>query len=233
MTFLELCKRVHLLGRFGEDKPGTAPSTVTAQTGVLAEIVSWVQMAYLDIQRQRSRWLFLNKLGTLVMTIGQSGYTPASSGITDFRELIGSSAESTWPFVGVYKTTTADETQCHYIPYEQWILGIYDRGLASAGNGRPSYFTVKPDNTLAFYPKPDFAYSVRIPYKRTLHELVADTDLPIIPADYHMLIVWRVISDYYCTTREAQLLDKKAKEQIRPLWIALCRDQLPEFTTAS
>lgn len=233
MDYLALCKRVHLLARFGEDRPGTAPSTVLAQTGPLAEIVSWVNMTYEDIQRERAHWNFRSKIGTLTMVVNQSVYTPASAGITDFEELLASEAGEENPFVGVYFGTRSDESKCWYIPYEEWKGGIYDRGIITSGAGRPAYFTQAPDGTLIFYPKPERIYSVMVPYVRTIHSLAADADLPIIPTKFHILIVWRVIRDYYCTTREGtRELRENSDKQIKPLWYAITRDQLPEFLTS-
>lgn len=231
MNYLQLCQRVHLLLRIGEDRPGSAPLTVAAQQGVLAEIVGWVAMAYEDIQRSKTHWLFMTGNGIMAMNIGVSEQNPATQGISSYSKYLGSEADGKRSFVGVYTLTPADETPCFYIPYEQWILGVYERGVSSAGNGRPAYFTSLPNGKLAFYPKPDIAYNVRIPYSRSVHSLTVDADTPIIPVEHQMAIVWRAIRDYYCTTREnTREIRAAANEQCKSAMYALHRDQLPEFT---
>lgn len=233
MNFLALCKAIHLIARFGEDAPGTAPSTVTNQTGPLAEIVAWANLSYRAVVKSRRHWLFMQGEGLLNMVVGTSEYVPTASGIANYEHCLASEAEHRVSFVGIYLTSKADESPCYYVPYEQWKLGQYDRGQASAGNSRPVRFTMKPDGSLSFYPPPDQTYKARIPYRKALTDLAADADVMVIPDRYAQAVVWHAIRNYYCTTRGATVEFKRnADDQYKQEMHPLTRDQLPDFTTA-
>lgn len=231
MNFLDLCKGIHLIARFGEDAPGTAPSTVVNQVGQLAEVVAWAKLSYRAVVKSRRHWLFMQGEGLLNMVAGTSDYVPASSGIADYENCLSSEAEHDWPFVGIYLTNKGDESPCYYVPYEQWKLGQFDRGQATSGNSRPARFTMKPDGSLSFFPAPDQAYKARIPYRKALTDLAADGDVLVIPDRYCQVVVWHAIRNYYCTTRTSTVEFKRnADDQYKQEMHPLTRDQLPDFT---
>jgi hypothetical protein len=191
-------------------------------------------MAYEDIQRARTHWLFRTGLGLMAMVIGQNVYDPKAHGIADFLECLSSEADGTSPYIGCYLTTPADETPVFFVPYEQWVLGVYDRGLYSSQQSRPSFFTVLPNGNLSFFPNPDRLYTIRVPYRKVIDTMAFDADIPIIPEENQMLIVWWAVTNYYCTTRDGtRELKANASQQLRSAWHAITRDQLPVFTVGS
>lgn len=207
MTRLQLCQKVHRILRIDQNLPGTAPTTTTGQTGVLNEIVKLVDDAYQTIQSAESWWGFRLTQGTFPISDGTRAYTRATiqGTLTTFDEFLVMSGYGP-EHVQVYLTTTgvADMSPCWYVPYQDW-RGFWDRG--ERGEGKPSRFTIRQDQTIEFDPTPDASYTVLTDYRRTLHTFSADADEPLFAADFHDAIVWGAVKAY-SETRDGDPLYK-------------------------
>lgn len=227
-TFLELCRTVHRYVRIGEDPPGTAPETVADQEGVLAEIVSWVQDAYADIQSDQDDWRFRQKAG--VVPAAARTVDPSST-LDDFDELRFYTADYCHRNIQCTRAGGApDDLQpVWYVEWADWNGGRYERGQAASAIGKPNHFTVQPDGAIRLYPTPDAAYELHFPYQRTVHVLDADQDAPILPSRHHMAIVWRALMIYADTRDSTQELYQKWERRRRQSMRRLYRDELPEM----
>lgn len=229
-TFLELCRSVHRTLRIGEDPPGTAPETVEGQEGVLAEIVAWVQEAYRDIQEDQQAWAFREHQQTITVAAGVR---------TVGASLLPSDYESLRPFTADMRhrhilvapsgQAPAANQPVWFIPWEEWRGGRYERGTAASATGQPNYFTVMPDDSLRLYPKPDASVDLTLAYTRVVHELVADTDEPMIPAQHQPVIVWRALMSYADSREKTQEIYQKWERRRRQAMQRLYREQLPEM----
>lgn len=229
-TFLDLCKDVHRIVRIGEDPPGTAPDTVIGQEGVLSEIVSWVQDAYLQIQENQTEWAFREKAATITVAAGVRTVDAA---------LLPSDYEALRPFTADFDCRhilvapvgqgAVAQQPVWFVPWEDWRGGRYERGQASVTTGQPNYFTVIPDGSLRLYPTPDTAVDLTIAYTRTLHALTNDGDQPIIPARFQQAIVWRALLYYTDSREKAQESYQKWERRYVSELGRLKREQLPEI----
>jgi len=231
VNFLQIAQRVGLLLRFGDGPAGAEPETVVDQFGRNREVVEWVNMAYADIQAYHPNWLFMRKQGQITLTPDVRDYDPRAQ-IADLAYVIGSEAgqQSRYVLVAAGPEQT-DQQPAYFIPYEQWRMGVFDRGVRS--DGRPYRWTINPDNTMSFDPTPKLAHNVEFDYFRETHVLVTDTDEPIMPKEHHMAIVWWAINKYYCTTREnSNDIYVKSGTELRREMNRLGVKQLPEYTSA-
>jgi hypothetical protein len=101
-------------------------------------------------------------------------------------------------------------------------------GGGLTATGMPSLFSMAPDGSFRVYPTPVESVELKFPYRRTVHELVSDGDVPIFNARYHEVIVWRALM-YYADTRDNtkepyQKWERRRKQAMQRLY----REQLPE-----
>lgn len=197
MTRLELCQKVQRLLRNTTALPGAAPTATTGQTGMLSEIVAYVDDAYTTIQTARPDWLFRQKQSSFPTVNGTRAYSRSTirGTITDYDRcvpLLGGGG-SRYVLVHLTSTGVADQSWCHYIAYQDW-RGYEDRGTLSTG--KPSFFTIRPDGTIEFDPTPDAVYTVTVDYIRDLHEMTTDSHTPLFEEDHHDAVVWGAIKAY-------------------------------------
>lgn len=164
---------------------GTGPSSVVGQVGELGEIVTWVNSAYEDIQSLHTTWNFRQGDFSPTLISGTYIYTPASLSLDDLLE---------WKIddVRIY-LAEADETQITYTPWDDFRRAYL---IGTIPSGRPSVFSIKPNNSIVFWPKPDDAYTVVGEYVKEADTLSGNTDEPIFPSDFHLIIVWRALKYY-------------------------------------
>ena len=213
MNYLALCQRL----RMEAGVSGTGPSAVTGQTGELGEIVTWVNAAYEDIQSLHTTWLFRQDDFSVSLISGTYTYTPASLSIDDLLE---------WKTddVRIY-LDAADEAQITYTPWDDFRRAYM---IGSLPSGRPSVFSVKPNNSIVFWPTPDGAYTCVGEYVKQVDTLSGNTDTPIFPSDFHMLIVWRALK-YYAGLLAAPEKYAHGEAEYQRLMRAMENSQLPKI----
>lgn len=223
MTFLELCQMVALeSGTF----PVAVPTTVTGQTGRLQKVVHWTATAYTLIQTRQKRWQWLEAEYSHELTPGSGTYTAASFSLSRFNSWFFTKGPHDFDAgVTIYKTSigVADEGPLLFM---DWPIfrATYERG--SQNNNRPIHFTVKPNNSIAFGPKPDVAYTARGMYRKSQQTLADDGDIPEMPSDYHELIAWEGLL-LLAEHDEAPFATAIAARRARETHSNLLRDQLP------
>lgn len=231
MNFLQLAQKVHLFVRIGEETPGTQPTAVTGQTGVLAEMVQWVVNAHDDICRSRTQWAFMR--GSLEVTLAEGSRTISKATIeadTATFDSIRPYVTNNGAFLGIRPDGVADaaEETVQYVPYQHWS-GTYD--AAPLSTGQPRYFTVTPDQGLEFDTLPDRDYVIRSNFDKKVVALTVNGSLPMFPERYHNAIVWWAIVHYYCLSRDkTQELRAKADMELKRELNKLYNEQLPDMT---
>lgn len=231
MDYLALCKKVHLMVRIGEETPGTQPAAVTGQTGVLAEMVQWVTASHDDICKLHTDWAFMRGSTSFTLALGDRILTKAEmvAAVPTFGK-VAPFVTDNGAFIGI--TPVADpgaaEEIVEYVPYQEW-QGAYD--APPIQTGRPTHFTIAPDQSMEFSAIPDQAYSVRTNYRKKVVPLAANTDQPMLDEDYHNLIVYWAVVHYYCLSRDkTQELRAKADAGLKRELTKLRNEQLPAFT---
>ncbi len=118
----------------------------------------------------------------------------------------------------------AGEWRLTYVDYEVF-RSRFDLGVVTPG--RPSYITQTHTGDLRLYPTPDTDYRVQFEYYRKAQTLAANTDIPLIPEEYHTMIVNRALVNYAIfenATIEYQGYEKEYLQQLANLE----RDYIPE-----
>jgi len=164
------------------------PSTTIAQTGMFLQLVEWIDTAHSNIQTLHPTWEFLRKEFSKALTIATGTYTPTDLSVTDWGEW----APEDWRIYLV----AADEAFIDYVRYDEFrqMFGV---GTQLTKTGRPTCFTVKPNDSIIFYPIPDQAYTLKGEYFRGPLVWTADADVPLWSGrDFDIAIMWRALMFY-------------------------------------
>lgn len=230
MNYLQIAQKVHLILRIGDETPGTQPTAVAGQTGVLSEIVSWVAGAHDDICRARTDWSFM--LGLDTFTLAQGGRVLAHADMQAQHatyDAVVPFVGNDCGFIGIVPSAVAGaaEMPVVYVPYQRW-QGNYD--APPVPSGMPAHFTVRPDGALEFDATADQDYTLRLNYRKLVVPLTVDASTPMFDARYHNAIVWWAIRHYYCPSRDkSNETAQKAEIELRREMSKLYNEQLPDF----
>jgi hypothetical protein len=190
MNFLQLAQ---MTAQQSGTIQGVLPTTVVGQSNRLKLIADFVAEAYVDIQNAHRMWRWM---------LGQfTGDTIASQTIypgTYFTdEISGQPIDrfSQWGFKGdggdvglsSYLLTTGPDEE-GALQWRDWD-NFYETQLRGPQNpGKPRYYSVTNDDKLIISPVPDNVYKLRGRYRKTAQRLIADNDVPEMPADFHTII---------------------------------------------
>lgn len=179
MTYLELVRR--LAREVGAS--GGIQSLQTAE-GEAKRLADWVNQAWLDIQLVRDTWSW--RLNEFEVAVPSGSAIVDTSTITDFYKPLKGS---------VYGKFVAASTwfPLEYIDFQAWQDYVRTRPTAIS---QPTSYTLKPDRTVELYPIPANDYSVRGLYVKKPQQLVNDFDVPILPEEFHQLIVYQAMMLY-------------------------------------
>lgn len=190
MNFLGIVQALH--SETGAS--GQVPGDIVGQTNENAQLVNWTRLAWVQIQSMRL-WRFLRASKTVTLIVGQSDYPLASLPVPwiDFRELDAVDTSPTRSLV-ILTLPNGNKQRLRYMPYETFLDAF---ALSPASTTTPQAFTLTPGNlALSFYPTPDAAYTVTLPYFKQAQQFAAATDVPIIDAALHYIIVYRALMLY-------------------------------------
>lgn len=222
MNFLQLSQRL----RQEAGLTGSGPTTVVGQTGISKQIVDWINTAYIDILSQHTYWHFMQDDFSFDLVASQRAYSITETGVTDLKNW----KVNDYGSFRIYLTSAGITNEQYLYPilwddYRQ----MYLYGATRTAEGFPSYFSVQPDKGLNFYLVPDSIYTVTGEYFKKPAELAADADEPLIPDEFHMLIVWRALMLYagFDAANEKYAL---GKNEYTKMLMRLEIDQLPQMT---
>ena len=92
---------------------------------------------------------------------------------------------------------------------------------------RPQLFTLLPDKTVRFEPRPDKIYTIEGDYRRVGQNFSADNDVPTnLPNDFHMIIIWQALKYYGFYENAPEVLDE-AETNFDNLLFRLEAEELP------
>ncbi len=171
MTYLELCQKLRQKAGYS----GTGPTTVVGQTGDYANIVSWINEAWNELQDMRADWEFMTDTFSLSFTAGDATVTAP----TDYRAIKADSVVVSW-------TPNASKYVPQYLTPNQML--IHKRTYTDTAN-RPTHYTVA-GGTFEVWPTPSENFTISGEYYTLPVDLAADADEPSLPPEYHMGIVY-------------------------------------------
>lgn len=187
MNFLALVNELHQEASVA----GTGLATVDNVTGENARLVLWIQRAHETIQNKYFDWKFLSKDSTFNTQTNTNIIQPPSDiSIWDIKRLFDSNG-----------------SKVEFIYYS--ALG--EDSIDPTVLGKPTRFIIKNDNTLLADPYPDAIYTFSYDYFRAPLVLAADTDVPLIPEQYHRAIVGLALM-YYGNYESAPELKQQGQE---------------------
>lgn len=221
MNFLQLVQRVQL--ECGVS--GAAPATVVGQPAEINRLVKWVNSSWIDIQNERQDWEWMRGSCSFVTIAAQATYTPVQCGITDFGAWDKDSFRN-------YETAagSGSEIFMDYIDYETW-RDTYQFGSMRTSYSRPMDISITPLKALALGQVPTAGYTIVGDYFKIPSELALDADIPAIPTQYHMAIVYGAMLSYGGYEAASEVY-QRAEIGYKKIMRRLRNDQLPDVTFA-
>jgi hypothetical protein len=188
VNFLQLCQRTARECSVS----GVGPPTVINQIGELSRIVNWVATALNDIETAHPDWGWMKKDVSFPTIAGQGQYTPAQTGIA--ADTFGMWEMTRWRN---YVTTVGNisEIDMLAVSYDDW-RDSYNFGATRYTQSRPMVVAVAPDQSLCLGVIPADGYTITGEYFRAPEILAADADLPDLPVQFHMMIVYKAMMYY-------------------------------------
>lgn len=179
MNFLQLCNE--LIGEYGLNDD-TALTAVTGQSGEAANVVRWIRNADLYVSNLWQDWKFLWFTHSETFSSGREPPLPTFNVRQWHRHQF-------W-----LNKNSAQHTR--RLPFVTWdeFEPIYDRGVIRTE--QPAVISERPNRTLVTNTNVDRSYTFSGQGWRRPTELTANTDTPLMPAEFHMIIVYRAAIDY-------------------------------------
>lgn len=185
LNFLQLVQRAHQESGVA----GNGPTAVTGQVGRAADFVRWVGEVHEEIQLQE-HWRFDWVQGIFTLTAGKAVYVPTGAA-PDFG--IAQPGVRTWaagdeaflfrPAQGINQRFFIK-----FVPWDEFkMINI------PVSPGMPTCWTVDPTGSVRYFPQPEQSYTAYHEYWRKPQALAAATDVPRMPQEYHMGIVWKAV----------------------------------------
>ncbi len=224
-TYLALCKDV--ARESGTLAGATTLTTLAGATGRVAKIADWVRQAWINIQNEKTDWLWMRRDFTSATVSQQMIYTAADLDIDRLGAFV-----TDRPYFRPFSLWDAsrgqgDEGSITEISYDTWRQR-YNRGQHDAT--RPTEYAISPANALCLGAKPDKVYPLRGEYRLSPQELAVDADVPEMPAHLHRIIVMEALL-LMGQSDEAVTLIQTATAEGRKQRFALYREQLPSITS--
>jgi hypothetical protein len=207
-TFLEMCKVV--ARECGQ--PGTGPIAVTGNSGIMDQIVRWVQTADIETQSRWLDWDFLHvDSWSDTTTIGDATYAaPADIGAWDVDSFY-------------LDYNTASYKKLVKVDYNTWRSTMRNGVLT---NQRPDFVVIKPDQSLILHSPPDDAYLLTGEYWKRPVKMTLAADTSTIPEEYERVIIARA-KMYYAEFDAAQEIMANASVEYDDLLDKLEAKYLP------
>ena len=219
MNFLEICQRAQR-----ECGLASTLTTVVSQSGEHRRFVDWVQDAWNDIQTVHQDWEWLRQSVTFVTVDGQATYTPLECGVT--AGTFGKWARDSFRN---YETAGGVNTEMttSYIGYEDWRQ-LYQLGAHRDTRSRPVQISITPAKSIALAPYPSAGYTVTGDYYTAPVSLALDADTPLMPAHFHMAIVWKTCMSYGAFEAAPEVY-QRGELEFKQLMRQIERDRMPEI----
>lgn len=224
MTYLELVQRLQQEAGV----PGTAIAAVTGQTGELKRLCDWVRYAWDEIQAEKRDWFFLWNEFSVSLASGTDTYD--LSAVSPFSLVSGRwtfDSESFYtedPALG-----TTSRRKCTVLEYSYFLNLLGGRTQQA---GFPTCFTVLPNNKVRFNCSLDRTTTFGGEYIRAPQTLAANADIPLLPSNYHLAILYRALHKYAIYEEASGLLPFAIG--LDDHWTRiLCSEQLPRMAVGA
>lgn len=189
MNFLQIVQRAKLeSARSG----GDIGSVLTAAADD-KRLVNWVADVFRSLQQRPHGWSWMRKeLAAGAILAGQRGYTAAQldATITSFGRWLPATTDGYKPVVTL---ASGQKTYPSFMAWEDFRLA-FEVGPATVP-ADPQRWSVAPDGRLFVGPTPLANCTIALSYYRGVQELALDADVPDMPTDFHMMLVWGALME--------------------------------------
>lgn len=226
MSLLNPTNYLDLLQRFSVDVGATDDPPATAQDpeGQVQEFCNLLNQAWIEIQCIHPDWKFNRSSASFTTIVDQTSYTPTQAGIA--RGVLNGWKEDS--FRSYLTTSIASEMHMTPLDYDEW-RDTYLIGSMRTARVQPIVFAVGPTLSLHI-PCPLAGYTIIGDYYSAPLGFDADADIPSIPAEFIMLIVYKAMINYG-TSESAPDLIAKGQFGYGPLMARLESSRLPQVRT--
>ena len=201
MTFLQLCQRL----RQEVGGSGDGPPSVLNQQGENRLYVTWINQAWQEVQNYRTDWGFL--------------WAELSQPIAQGNSIVSLPADlRTLETVNLH----IDGHSVSVVPWAQ----MQQLRRQILNTGRPTGCSMAPNGQLYLNATADTDYTLVGEYYAKPKALVANDDVPLLPAHYHMLIVYKAMM-LYASYENAPDVFAAGQLHYQQMLADLEQDQLP------
>jgi len=179
MDYLELTRRLaREVGASGRIQ------TLQGTEGEFRRLADWVNESWVELQMVRDTWKWRVGEFEVPMTVGQR--VVDTSSYPDFYRVLPNQ------FFGKLDSAT-NWAVLAFVSFRDWQDLVRTR---PPQEGVPVYYTERSDLVIEVDPIPSVPYSVRGLYTKRPQFLVDDFDVPSLPEEYHMAIVYKAMMLY-------------------------------------
>jgi hypothetical protein len=205
-TYLELVDDLH----YSVGAAGTAPAAVTGLTGEARRLALWIQQADDYVQSLWVNWKYLR----------QEYSTPTISGIAT----AAAPANLKYWDYKTFRIILPGETDKNPFQASEYDKAKMD--ILDTDPDVPWRAIIMPDNSILFETVPDDAYTIEADYYDKPTLLAANSDVSLIPEEYHQVILGRAMILYSNFESAPEIKDQGEEIYIEQL-ARLENDQLP------
>lgn len=226
MNFLQIAQRLRRKCRV----TGTGPLTVIGQNEEYARLVDMANEAWMSLQLIRPDWKWMRNSATFPTVAAQATYTLAQiestgSGFSNFGNWDLDTFRCYTTSVG-----TNDEYPMDWITYDAW-RDTYQLGATRSTTSRPTQFTITPALGVGLGVTPAAGYTISADYFKVATEMALDADIPALPTQFHMAIVYRAMMFYGVSEAKPEIYDEGQTEFDR-MMARINLQQLPRIQLA-
>jgi len=237
MNYLQIVNRA-----ISECGSALAPLTTLQNpaAGETTRFINWVNDAWTEIQNEQYEWNFLRTWLQFQTSTNVQQYTPTTifSTATVYE---GTQSLPTGSSLASYTLNQWVRKSFRCFPTSQGVNGeqiqsfmpwddfrnIYMYASQLSNYTRPVIASVGPDKSLWFGPIPDATgYTITVEAWLAPQTLSLDADTPLMPPNYHMLLVYKTMRKY-AGFESAPEVAARAEEEFTPMMNQLYVDQLP------
>lgn len=177
MNFKTLVSKVHL-------HAGLQGSVVSVEATDYQEyLAEAVRSAWIDLQNQREDWKFMREIVTFTTSVGTHEYTN-----DDIMTSVGNTfGVAKWDRDSFFK----DGDEMKELSWDDYRKDP-DSYNEEADSVRFVVQEYRPQKL--FVPSVEAA-TIQAEYYRTPQELLKNTDVPLLPEEFHYIIVWKALED--------------------------------------
>lgn len=228
MSLLNPTTYLDLVQRSCEDCGINAyPATVLGNVGQALNFCNWVNQSWIEVQSKYTDWSWKRVTpGVSFVTVaGQNYYTPSQAGVA-----AGAVAQWARQTFRNYQTAVgpASEIFMEPVDYDAWRDG-YLFGALRTAQVRPFVFAIRPTDFALCLQTPLAGYTITGDYFSVPTPLVNDADLPDLPNQYIMAIVYRTMM-FYGAYESAPDVYNDGKDKYNMVMNRLEKTRLKEVT---